>query len=1843
MTNRSVHTTAPNMSDSDDEQNKTIISQDDPDKKKKGEELAVAASSGTDLQPSKQDQQHEQLMMFMASINTRFDNLQMQLDASRTEAAKERAARCEMEQRLLNWMSPPGPSGYKNGPQFTPSDAKIQSLERNTESSTSPKSHPNATNNNVCIEPTSNSSSTSQFVTKNCTSISDARQSTVQEFKQIHSIQNTAIAQNNNINLNQPPVIHNINPALQWKLIDLPEFSGLPEQWPRFIASFRQSTEAFGYNELQNNFRLQKCLKGEALETVQSLLIHPHNQEALIRQLEFRFGRPEFLVQDQIAKIRESPQISEWQYNQLVPYSTRVQNLVAFLDTDSSRHVLLESSLLAELVIKLPASKRLEWAQHSMNIVPRPTAIDFSNWLQVMAQCVSTISAQLASVQTGQSNNQQRQRQDKRVLLHVAQAAATSSCDVCNRPHTMIECNKFHRMPTGERWAVARRLALCFGCLRAGHKFDDCENKSKCSSTGCLKFHHDLLHSETTITDNPTAQNESIARNITTNPFAKNTSTVLTCIKKPEKFPLLFRIVPVILRGPGGQIQTFALLDDGSALTLMDSDVADHLQLSGPNCQLNVHWFGGHSTSSPSNIVSVEIKGTSNESPSFSLNNVRTVNNLNLPLQSLTISGDARHQHLQNLAIEQYHLAEPKILIGLDNSELTLASETRTNPHGGPIAVKTPLGWIAYGHQKKHDLRTVLHLSEEERHSYDHLEQIVRDYHSTENFGIHCPNPKMESDDDIRAREILKNTTIRLDSENRFQTGLLWRKETTQLPDSYHMALGRLRSLERKTNRDHAYAALYAQQIDSYITKGYAIKLSTEEIAVQNQRTWYLPHFGHTSIHKPGKLRIVFDAAAAVDGISLNSELIKGPDLNQSLTTIMYQFRMRPIAVCGDIAEMFHQVVVQASDRSAQRFLWRTDPKMTPDIYQMQVMTFGATCSPTSAQFVKNLNASQHENEFPAAAEAIRSLHYVDDYVASFDTVNEAIQVTKDVIEVHRRGGFTLRGFVSNSQTVLNSLGESKMIKSVNMERDPNTTDKILGLRWCSNTDTFVFKIRFENVNTKVITGAQTPTKREILSVTMSVFDPFGFLANYMLHAKLMIQALWRTATDWDEQVPEIINKRWRVWCKEIERIQDLQIPRCHSEYLTTTLNLQLHIFGDASEEAFAAVAYWRLVYNGICVLSFVAGKTKCAPLKRLSVPRLELQAAVLAVRIYQSIRTSHPNLKIQQTVMWTDSTTVIGWIRSVNRKFPQFVAHRVGEILDSTCATWWRWLPTKDNVADDATRGKDQPRFDPTSRWINGPPFLLEDESEWPSASPASDSSTHELMLEEIRPDFVGIVVSDGLIDFNRFSNFNRICRTLGWVNRFINNVRAQRNGRSTTKGELSSVEIHSATKQICRLAQLEAFPKEYAALKSGVDLPPASPVRTLLPYIDDAGVMRIFGRTDAANNQHLSQNAQRPILLSNGHRFTQLIVHHHHRKMGHQLEDATICSIRQQFWVPHLRRLVRSVKRQCRECYLRSIKPHPPIAGQLPIDRLTPNVFAFTFTGLDYFGPIVVSSGRRQEKRWIALFTCMTTRALHMEVATDLSTDACLVAIRNFINTRGVPARIRSDCGTNFVGADNELRRTQDFLDVAAIQRELATRGIEWIFNCPANPEAGGAWERLVQATKRVLRIILKSTTPRVETLRSFVIEAANIINSRPLTHVPVHPDDPEPITPNHFLMGRANSTTAPAATDMKQLSQRKQWLVCRELRNQFWSRWIREYLPELTRRSKYYEDVKPIQEGDLVLVCDVNESRGQWTRGIVEHAVRGTDGRVRTAEIRTNTGLMRRPVTKLAKIDVTLDGEP
>lgn len=308
--------------------------------------------------------------------------------------------------------------------------------------------------------------------------------------------------------------------------------------------------------------------------------------------------------------------------------------------------------------------------------------------------------------------------------------------------------------------------------------------------------------------------------------------------------------------------------------------------------------------------------------------------------------------------------------------------------------------------------------------------------------------------------------------------------------------------------------------------------------------TWTLPIFAVTNPKKPDKVRLVWDAAAKVDNVSLNSVLLAGPDQLVSLSDILSRFQQRKNLICADIREMFHQIRIRESDQHSQRFLWRDNTEEDLSTYVMQVMTFGSACSPSSAQYVKNLNAKDFQNQYPRAVESIIKNHYVDDLLDSVDTEAEAIRLAKEVRQIHAYGGFEIRNFISNYRTVLDAIGEDciKVQKNLNMSPETNN-EKVLGMWWCTHKDSFTYSTVYTILHADVLSGIRRPTKREVLRTLMSVFDPLGFLAFYLVYVKILLQEIWRTSIDWDDKLNPNLHEKWQSWINKLPMVEQVQIP----------------------------------------------------------------------------------------------------------------------------------------------------------------------------------------------------------------------------------------------------------------------------------------------------------------------------------------------------------------------------------------------------------------------------------------------------------------------------------------------------------------------------------------------------------------------------------------------------------------------------------------------------------------------------------------------------------------------------
>ena len=432
---------------------------------------------------------------------------------------------------------------------------------------------------------------------------------------------------------------------------------------------------------------------------------------------------------------------------------------------------------------------------------------------------------------------------------------------------------------------------------------------------------------------------------------------------------------------------------------------------------------------------------------------------------------------------------------------------------------------------------------------------------------------------------------------------------------------------------------------------------------------------------------------------------------------------------------------------------------------------------------------------------------------------------------------------------------------------------------------------------------------------------------------------------------------------------------------------------------------------------------------------------------------------------------------------------------------------------------------------------------------------------------------------------------------------------------------------------AQNEKYSYEISLLISNQAIPKSSDIYNKSPYLDD-GILRVHGRID---NADIPMDQKRPIILPRKSYITKLILMHYHMKFYHMNHETAINEIRQKYSISRLRATYKTILRNCQMCKIKKAMPQNPQMAKLPYARVASYVAPFTFTGIDFFGPIMVTINRHKEKRYGCLFTCLTVRAVHIEIAHSLTTSSCILAIRNFMARRGIPQEFYSDNGTNFVGAERELRETLADVDKNELVKTFTTTTTKWNFNPPASPHMGGAWERLVRSIKTILYKIMPSRSPSDELLQSMLIEVENIVNSRPLAYVPVDAESNEALTPNHFLVGSSSGLKPMSVCSDSAILLKQSWLISQQYANIFWKKWLSEYLPSLACRSKWHDRPNPLCQGDLVIIVDPSLPRNVWLRGRVLETRLAKDGQVRSAKVLTQHGVLERPAAKLAILEV------
>jgi len=1563
-------------------------------------------------------------------------------------------------------------------------------------------------------------------------------------------------------------------------------------------------------------------------------------------RLDDRYGSVESVHQSVMSKLERFPKISARETAKLYVLADLLSEIYALKQDQRYATALsyFDSSVGVNPIVEKVPFLQEKWARRAMDFkkhrgIAFPPFEIFTDFINDQAKLRNDPGLPLFTAQVhSEKKDSSRHRHIFTKITEIEKPPrkeASLRCPIHKTDHTLDSCRSFKSKSMEDRRTFLKQNKLCFKCLNAAHQARDCPNKIKCEVCSS-QSHCTLMH---LYRPQPNG-GERVSSSCTE--ICGRRVTGKSCAK-------LVLVNVYHQRDPTRQIKAYAILDEQSNRSLAKPELFHQLGIDGQNYEYTLNSCSGRFLTQgrrASGCTVEALNGTSHSLPTLIECADIPDNRDEIPTPRVV----QHHKHLADLEKQIPELdedAEILLLIGRDMTEAHHVLEQRLGPPNTPFAQRLSLGWVVVGevclgktHQPNQVNVNKLYLLNNGRPSY--FEPCPSEFLVKEKNVAQSETPTTDQlfertkDDERPAMSVedkefvhIMNKEFRKDTDGKWVAPLPFRQPQHKLPNNRPQALKRAKLLDTNLRRNPDKMQHFLKFMDNIFSNGHA-ELAPE--LKPGEGCCFLPIFGVYNAHKPDQIRAVFDSSAKQDNISLNDVLIHGPDLTNSLLGVLLRFRREPVAIAADIQQMFYSFKVEEKHRNFLRFFWYRDnkPNMPLAEYRMCVHVFGNSPSPAIATYGLRQSVRNRDND---VREFVNKNFYVDDGLTSLPTESKAIDLLKRTQEALAESGLKLHKIVSNSKDVMRAFPAedlAKDLKDVNFDSSDLPTQRSLGVTWDLEADAFKFNI--------LLSGKKGTTRRSILSEVNSIFDPLGFLSPVTIEGKLILRDVVADTAGWDDYVSPILESRWRSWREALSQLEDFQIPRTYApESPGLSSESKLIVFSDASEKAVAASAYLHTrLSNGSDHVGFVIGKAKVAPSRGHTIPRLELCAAVLATELASTV-TEQLEMDMSKVMFFTDSKVILGYIQNRKKRFYTYVSNRVAKIHNRTSPSQWNYVPTDANPADCATRPIQVKDF-LTSSWLRGPTRLPT------TSNNKDDGHNYELVTpeedEEVRPE---VRVSKTVVKrtfenkFEKFSTWASLIRAISFLKR---NIRTRKQDKEFMP---EPVTVSKQTEDVViREAQNSAFQTEIEMLRKKRPVPLSSSICTLTPFLDDKDILRLGGRIKKAP---MESSHKHPIILPRKSHVALLIVRHFHEKVHHQGRLITEAAVRSGgFWIIGAKRLIGSVLQGCVTCRRLRGKFQAQRMGDLPVDRLSPGA-PFTVCGVDVFGPWAVVArktrgGLSQSKRWAVIFTCMATRAVHLEVLEDMSSPAFINAMRRFVALRGPVKEFRSDRGTNFVGALESIHATGICVEDGPVQKHLHGTGTVWRFNPPHASHMGGAWERLIGIARRILdSMLLNSHGQKLthEVLCTFMCEVCAVMNSRPIAPLSADPENPEVISPA-MLLTQKTEGLQPLTTsmDMKDL-YRSQWRYVQLLSNTFWKRWRNGYLQTLQTRCKWTEERPNVKVGDVVLLKDTEVHRNQWPLGIVTRTFPSdSDNNVRTVELRVTRGEKTatyvRPVTEM-----------
>ena len=1167
------------------------------------------------------------------------------------------------------------------------------------------------------------------------------------------------------------------------------------------------------------------------------------------------------------------------------------------------------------------------------------------------------------------------------------------------------------------------------------------------------------------------------------------------------------------------------------------------------------------------------------------------------------------------------------ILVGL-NHYWDIVNNRVEKTDFGPRMLDTRVGWVLSGSTSIPNMSQSRYSSVGSYFVSKHASMEIQSSESIEDILYRFWDLDTLGVKEVEVSPVIEHfeKTVKFDEEQRrVQVKIPWREHMMPfLPTNYRQSLFRLNLLKQKfaLPKNEELKSKYEETLKKHLDEKVIELVPGESRTFINNQVGdidfnnsvigtsddqhrvlhFIPH--HGVMKKGGKVRIVFDASSRAypGALSLNQCIHPGPNLLVDLSEALMRFRTHQVALVGDIQGAFHQVSLSETDRDAFRFLWYAGDQLQE--YRFCRVPFGCTVSPFLLNSTVRAHFMKALGDRPELYNLVISSLYVDDFLGGGRSPVVVCELHKLLTEVLAEISMEWHSWQSNSKQVRAHLKQADVGEQ-----------NVLGLTWLPINDTINVKLeRLLDPEIDVV------TKRDMLSLFASLFDPLCLYSPILLTPKLMFQQLCKSKCSWKGKLSAELRESMLKWKSQLQWLRGVVLPRCvlPPEYNT----LEVHGFSDASLQAYGAVIYFRCLGESGVDCNFVISRNRVAPLKGHTLQRLELLGAVLLCRLMVKVLETHKSLTFSKVVYHCDSRDVLYWIKSQNNRWSVFVENRVTEIHKLSKSTMWKHVSGSLNPADILTRPVTTEVFLKHKSWFKGPDFLYTNEQ------------GSKLNVEDLEPTAEGLgeirrlvnLVSNShptyIIDLEKFGSYSKLISTTKYVLKFVFMVLKQFGSR--VKYNYSNY-TKAATKYWIRLEQLAYYPQEVKHSPMGRYIPKVGPnttsvMRSFRLFKDEEGLLRLASRVQ---NDYSLWETNNPILLPSQSRFTILYIEFIHRVSMHAGSRQTLVNIRKHFWVPCGRQMVRQIIHRCVICKKAEGKFYPsPASPPLPDFRVVPSP-PFDKCGVDFAGPMLIKEGSQVKKGYIMLFTCAVTRAVALELIVGMSVEAMTFGFRRFCARMAtVPALVVSDNALTFKRAHEE---SETIFASPQMEKYLDGRSIKWQFYLERCAWWGGFIERMVQTVKRSLKKVVGNSCLSYIEFSTILYEVESLINARPITWLYNDPDEGTPISPSDLLHGKPFVQFPPLHEKrvdgaLPQMC-RGRLRYLEKLKSAWWSRWQKEYLGELKEvhaAVKVNNQSKVAVPGDVVLVRNENLPRGSWKLGRITGVKAGRDNQIRTASV-------------------------